>query len=380
MTVLRRIATRAGAIQAAAVAAVVALVVLVVATAVGNLSARGIPFGLEFLGNRAGFTIAESLLPYSPDDSNTWAIIVGIGNTIWISALVSVISTVIGTLLALARIGNNPLLAALAKVWIESVRNTPVLLLLIFVYTLWWVIPPGSFFQPLPGVFVSMRGVAVPRIDLGVSAPVVIAVVVAGFALLLAARRAVARTVERTGRSAPYTIIVAAIMTAALVAAVMLSGVSPRVESPRVDGGMLLGGTVLTPELATILVGLTLYTSGFIAEIVRAGLLAVPRGQWEAARALGLSARRVLALVVIPQMLRVIVPPMTSQYINVIKNSTLAIVVGYTDFMTVMGTVINKTSHAIEGTVIIVVVYLVINLSLSAVLNWYNRRVAFGNR
>lgn len=377
---LRTARARALALQVGAVVLTATVLLVVFYTAAGNLAARGIPFGLDFLWNRAGFTITESILPYSPNDSNLWAIAVGVGNTLWISAIVSVVSTFLGSVLALARIGSNPLLSALAKVWIEAVRNTPVLLLLLFVYTLWWAIPAGDHYQLVPGLFVSMRGIAFPRLEVGVSGGAIAAVAAGCVATLWMARRMVVRQQQRGDTPLPWTAIVAAVQVLALASIAVAFRDHIAVDWPRPEGNALLGGMALTPELATILVGLTLYTTGFIAEIVRAGLQAVPKGQWEAARALGLPARRVLSLVVIPQMLRVVFPPMTSQYINVIKNSTLAIVVGYAEFMTVMGTIINKTSHAIEGTVIMVVVYLLINLSLSAVLNWYNRRADFGGR
>lgn len=377
---LRTTRARAIALQIGAVTAAAALVLVIVFTAAGNLAARGIPFGIEFLWNRAGFTISESVLPYSPNDSNLWAIAVGVGNTLWISAIVSVVSTLLGTVLALARTGSNPLLAALAKVWIETVRNTPVLLLLIFLYTLWWAMPVGSHYELLPGLFVSMRGVAFPRVDFGWPGAAILSLLAGCAAAVFLARRIVVVRLARGGSSPPLTAITAGVVALVLALLLWTSHDRIAIDWPQPDGSTLAGGMVLTPELSTILLGLILYTTGFVAEIVRAGLEAVPKGQWEAARAMGLPARRVLSLVVIPQMLRVIFPPMTSQYINVIKNSTLAIVVGYADFMTVMGTIINKTSHAIEGTVILVVVYLLINLSLSAVLNWYNRRVDFGRR
>ncbi len=163
-----------------------------------------------------------------------------------------------------------------------------------------------------------------------------------------------------------------------LLIIVLLLAPSASVELPKANGPDIVGGFILSPEFFTLITGLTFYTSGFVAEIVRTGLQSVTRGQWEAAYALGLSRGRTLRLVVIPQMLRVIIPPMTSQYINIVKNSTLVIAIGYADFMVVTGTVINKTSHAIEGTVIIIAVYLAINLSLSALMNQVNRRVQQG--
>jgi general L-amino acid transport system permease protein len=293
------LAWRAVAAQSTAVALVAALLALVVVTTLSNLQLRGIPTGFAFLGDRAGFKIVDTVIAFSPDDSYLRAIGVGVANTLFLSLLVCVAATVAGALLGVARLSSNPLVAALAAIWVEAVRNTPPVLLLIFLYALWsQAMPVDGAHEILPGVLASVRGVAVPKLH--------------------------AR---------------------------------------------------LTPEFATVFFGLSVYTAGFIAEIVRSGIQAVPRGQWEAGRALGLSEGQILRRVVAPQTLRVITPPMTSQYINTIKNSTLAIAIGYSEFMTVMGTVINRTNQPLEGTLIIVAVYMAINLALAAGLDRLNRRV-----
>jgi general L-amino acid transport system permease protein len=184
----------------------------------------------------------------------------------------------------------------------------------------------------------------------------------------------------RTGRRPPFVPLGLLAGLAALAGLYLAFASPPQVEWPRLGRANFIGGRELTPELASIVLGLGFYTAGFIAEIVRAGILAIHRGQWEAGYAIGLSRAAVLRLIVIPQMLRVIIPPLTSQYINVVKNSTLAIVVGFQDFMTIMGTIINQTSHAMEGIAIILTVYLALNLGLSVVLNWFNRRIALVER
>lgn len=373
-------AHRAIAVQALAVVGALALVATVAATTVGNLEARGIPFGFDFLTGRAGFTISESLLAYEPDDSITWAIVVGVGNTLFISTIVILVSTLLGTLLGIARLSDNPLVAALARVWIEAARNTPLLLLLLFLYTVWWTLPADTGHEVVPGVYASMRGIVIPWFTVPWSTGRTALGLIAAAVVVTLARRLASSAQERTGRRPPYVAVAVTALAAAIVLAGAASEPGLAIDWPRAAQGGPTGGLSLTPETATILLGLVFYTTGFIAEIVRSGINAVPRGQWEAARALGLSAGRILRLVVIPQMMRVIVPPMTSQYINVVKNSTLALAIGYSDFMVVMGTVINKTSHAIEGTVIIIAVYLGINLSVSAALNAYNRRVALKER
>lgn len=369
---------RAIGLQLLAVGFVLLLVLLVVGTALSNLEARGIPMGLDFLGARAGFTLSESLLPYEPDDSNLWAIIVGVGNTLFVSAMAILISTVAGTLLGIARLSENPLVSVLARTWIETARNTPLLLLLLFVYTIWWTLPANTGVNIGPGVFASMRGVVIPWVHLPWSAEILALSGLVAAAALVLAQRAGARVQALQGRKPRY--VPAAALAILLVFVTGAAAGGATMDWPASDGGRITGGLTLTPEMATILAGLIFYTTGFIAEIVRSGITSVPRGQWEAARALGLSRPRILRLIIIPQMMRVIVPPMTSQYINVVKNSTLALAVGYSDFMVVMGTVINKTSRAIEGTGVIILVYLAINLSLSAVMNVYNRRVAIKER
>lgn len=303
--ILRDAKLRGRVIQAALLLGVLGLAALLIATTAGNLQRRGIPLGWDFLWAPSQVVISESLLSHDHQAATWRAIVVGIGNTLYVSAMVIVLSSVFGLLLGLARLSENPLARGTSRVWIELARNFPPIVILIFLYSLWWkILPPlDEAWQLMPGLTLSMRGLQADAI-----------------------------------------------------------------------------GWELSPELSTVVIGLTLYTAGFIAEIVRAGVLAVPKGQWEAGRSLALSRRQILRLVIIPQTLRVIVPPMNSQYINVVKNSTLVIAVGYPDFLAVMNTIISKTSHSIEGVGIILGVYLAINLSLSSLANAYNRRIALVER
>nr|WP_295108349.1 ABC transporter permease subunit [uncultured Caulobacter sp.] len=359
--------------QAAAIAVVLVVLGVILATTRYNLSARGIQLGLDFLVERAGFTVAETLLPYDPGDSVLRAMWVGVTNSLFVSIVVGVASTILGVLVGVCRLSPNPMVAGLARVWVEGVRNTPPVLLLIFLYSLWWQVAPSDHAVALaPGVLASIRGLAVPKVTTPWSGMdlLLLAVLAGGLAWLVARP-------PRAARAMPRPFLAGAAIAVTALAALML-GLDGRagIILPRAEGATLASGAVLTPELFTILFGLTLYTTGFIAEVVRGGIEAVPKGQWEAARALGLGEASVLRLVVLPQMLRVVIPPMTSQYVNIVKNSTLALAVGYTDFLTIMGTIINKTGHAIEGTVLIVVVYLCINLTISTALNLYNARIA----
>ena len=303
--ILRNAKRRGLVIQAALLVGIFCLAALLITNTVANLKHRGIPLGWDFLWEPSQVVISESLLSHDHEAATWRAIVVGIGNTLYVSAIVIVLSTVFGLLLGLARLSDNPLARNTSRIWIELARNFPPIVILIFLYSLWWkILPPlDDAWQLLPGITLSMRGLQAETL-----------------------------------------------------------------------------GWELSPELSTVVIGLTLYTAGFIAEIVRAGVLAIPKGQWEAGRSLSLSRRQILRLVIIPQTLRVIVPSMNSQYINTVKNSTLVIAVGYPDFLAVMNTIISKSSHSIEGVGIILGVFLAINLSLSALANWYNRRIALVER
>ncbi|MFE0014302.1 amino acid ABC transporter permease [Mesorhizobium sp. NPDC059054] len=365
--------TRSTIIQAALMLAFVAFVVLLVDTTFDNLKARGIPIGFDFLTTPSRIVISEAILTYKSRDPYYWAIVVGLANTVFISVLVILFSSVLGLIVGVTRLSSNPLAAGTCRVWVELARNSPPIVLLIFLYSLWWkVLPPvGEALNPLPGVYASMRGFVVPAVSVDIGTPGLV-IVLAALALLITTRIA-----TRKGVSLPWMMpIVLALGGAGL----WFADVRFAVDWPTLAGSNFKGGKELTPELSTILVGLTIYTTGFVAEIVRGGILSVGRGQWDAGNSLGLPRGKILRLIVIPQMLRVIVPPLNSQYINVVKNSTLAIAVGYPDFLAVMNTIISKSSHSIEGVFIILGVYLALNLSLSSAANWYNRRIAIVER
>jgi general L-amino acid transport system permease protein len=372
---------RAIALQGLLIAALVSGAYVLVTATAANLSARGIPIGFGFLFAPAGFSISETLLPFRPQDPNWWAIVIGIVNTLFVSAVVIAASSILGLLVGIGRLSSNPLVSGATRGWVEIARNTPVIILLIFVYALWWkVLPPvREAASPLPGVYLSLRGLALPSIDVAWPPAMILSLIACVPAIAGAHALAVSRQ-NATGRRPAYVVAAALASLAAVAVAGFLSGVSATVEWPRLGRTNVVGGLQLTPELTTILVGLTLYTTGFIAEIFRGGILAVGKGQWEAARSIGLTEGKILRLVIVPQTLRVVLPPLTSQYVNVVKNSTLAIAVGYQDFMTIVSTIINKTSHAVEGIAIILGTFLVLNLLLSGALNWVNQRMAIVER
>ena len=281
-----------------------------------NLAARNITAGFDFLGDTAGFAIGESQIDYSASDTITRALLVGLINTLKVSVLSILGATVLGVALGLARVSDNGLLRSLARVYVEIVRNIPLLVQLLFLYALVLnVLPPvEQSLQPLPGVFLSNRGIVLPVFNFS------------DFAF----------------------------------------------EWPQLGRFNIEGGIQWSAELMTLVVGLSIYTAAYIAEIVRSGIESVPPGQSEAAQALGLRPNQTLRRIVLPQALRAILPPLTSWYLNTVKNSSLAIAVGYPDLLSVVDTLINQTGQAIEGVLLVIAAYLAVNLLLSLLINRYN--------
>lgn len=347
-----------------------------------NLAARGIAVGFDFLDRAARFPISESLVAYTPSDSFARAYLVGLFNTLFISAIAVAGATVLGLLVALGRRSRHPLVFGLSTTFVELMRNTPLVVQLLFWYALVTVGLPGprQALNPLPGTFLSIRGLFVPAIQISGDAvlfwaSLMSATLVVGLLFRWSRRRRL-RTGERNGLGW----VGLAVVGAALGAAWWSAGMTITLDRPRLQGFNFVGGTTLTPEFVTLVVGLTLYSSAFVGEVIRGGIDAVGVGQWEAGRAIGLSDRRTLRLVVMPQALRVIIPPMTSQYFNIIKNTTLALVVGYPDVSYVVATTINQTGQAIEGVAILMAVFLTISIAISLSMNWYNRRIALVQR
>lgn len=291
-----------------------------ISNAVENVLARRIASGFGFLWREAGFEIGETtFLSYNAGDTYLRALAVGLLNTFRVATLAIFFSTLLGVFIGLARLSFNWLLAKLAEGYIELVRNVPLVVQLFF----WYAViteslpTPAEALSPLPGVFLSNRGFAFP-----------------------------------------------------------IAAAPSELDYPVFTGFNFSGGGLLSPEFAALFLGLALYTAAFIAEIVRAGVLAVDRGQFEAAYSLGFNHRQAMRFIIVPQALRVIVPPVTSQYLNCTKNSSLAVAIGYPDLVSIANTTINQTGQAIEGIAIIMLVYLTISLSISGFMNWYNRRFA----
>lgn len=368
--------------QVALVGGFAALVTWLAANTVTNLAQRGIAVGFDFLDRTARFPISESIVPYRPTDSFAHAILVGLVNSLFVAALVIVAATALGLVVGLARRSAHPLASGCASVFVDVMRNTPLIVQLLFWYALVTVGLPSArqALNPLPGVFLSLRGLFVPGIGVEGSLLALFVSLLSGLALLAAGVWLGHRRRVRTGRSNRLRWIVLAIVLVGLPLVWVFLGLSLRLDMPRLQGFNFAGGVTLTPEFFTIAVGLTLYSAAFIGEIIRGGIDGVGRGQWEAGRAVGLPERHILRLIVIPQALRIIIPPMTSQYFNIVKNTTLALIVGYPDISYVIATTINQTGQAIEGVAILMGIFLSISVVVSLAMNWYNRRVALVTR
>ena len=348
---------------------------------VHNLEVRRIATGFGFLGREAGLPIAESVIEYSPTDTYLRALTVGLLNTLKVAIVGIILATVLGTLVGIARLSKNWLLAKIAAVYVEVIRDLPLLLQLLFWYAILQGLPgPRQALNPVEGVFLSNRGLKLPWIEWQDAHSFALIVFLIGSVYTwLYRRQAIAKRVQ-DGRPRAVWPVAVGTMLVLPVAVWAALGAPWAVDWPALRGFNFRGGLNMSPEYFALLLGLTLYTAGFIAEIVRAGILAVPHGQWEAAQALGLHPAQVLRQIVLPQALRVIVPPMTSQYLNITKNSSLAVAIGYQDIVSIANTTLNQTGQAIEGIAIIMLVYLTISLSISFFMNWYNARIALVER
>jgi len=348
---------------------------------VHNLEVRRIATGFGFLNREAGLPIAESLIDYSPTDTYFRALLVGLLNTLKIAVVGIVLATVLGTLIGIARLSKNWLLSKTAGVYIEVIRDLPLLLQLLFWYAILQGLPgPRQAINPVDGVFLSNRGLKLPWIEWQDAHSFALLAFVLGLVGTWLYRRQALEKRMTDGQPRPvWPVAVGLLLVLPLVVWAAL-GAPFTVDWPALRGFNFRGGLNISPEYFALLLGLVLYTAGFIAEIVRAGIQAVPHGQWEAAQALGLRPGAVLKQIVLPQALRVIVPPMTSQYLNITKNSSLAVAIGYQDIVSIANTTLNQTGQAIEGIAIIMLVYLTISLSISFFMNWYNAKIALVER
>jgi general L-amino acid transport system permease protein len=347
-----------------------------------NLARQNIATGFSFLDREASFAIGESLIAYTPASSYSQALLVGFLNTIKVAVLGIVLATILGTIIGIARLSSNFLVAKLASIYVEVIRNIPVLLQLFFWYAvIGESLPnPRQALNPVPGVFLSNRGMKFPALAddpiwIWVGLSILVAIVAVWFLARWARKRQ-----EATGQQFPTVLASIGVLIALPVLTWLAGGAPTALDLPELQGFNFRGGTNISPEFAALLLGLTVYTAAFIAEIVRSGIRAVNWGQTEAASALGLHRGTILRLVVLPQALRIIVPPTTSQYLNLTKNSSLAVAIGYPDLVSVANTTLNQTGQAIEAVAIMMTVYLTISLGISLFMNWYNKHIALVER
>lgn len=355
----------------------------IIGNVVANLKKQNIASGFGFLDRTAGFEISQSLIDYKSTDSYGRAFLVGLGNTLLVAGLGIVLATIIGFVVGIARLSHNWLISRLALGFVEVVRNMPPLLTLFIFYF--------AFIKSLPGprqsielpfsTYLNVRGLSLPRPvwEQG-SWMVLAALVAAAVAVLIVARWAEARRVA-TGERFPVLWTSVGLLVGLPLVAFLVAGRPLSFDYPVLKGFNFQGGLVILPEFMALLVGLTIYTASFIAEIVRAGIQGVAKGQKEAAAALGLHPGLATRLVVLPQAMRIVIPPLTNQYLNLTKNSSLAVAIGYPDLVSVFaGTVLNNTNQAIECVLITMGVYLVISVLTSLFMNWFNKRMALVER
>ncbi|MDB5511280.1 MAG: polar amino acid transporter, inner rane subunit [Enterovirga sp.] len=373
--------------QAVLVVVVVGLVWAAATNAVENLRAAKIASGFAFLNSTSGFDIGQTLIPYSATSTYGRAFLVGLLNTLLVAAIGVVLATLLGFVLGVARLSSNWIVARVATVYVEVVRNLPLLLQLLFWYiaVLRSLPEPRASVNPGLGVFLNNRGLFVPKPIVEGHAWIVFAAVVIGIVASIAYATAASRKQTRTGEQSPVLLValglVIGVPALLWIVLAVVAGNPIDFDMPIKGTFNLRGGLQIFPELVALTLGLVIYTAAFIAEIVRAGILAVSKGQTEAAHALGLRSGPTLRLVVIPQAMRVIIPPLTSQYLNLTKNSSLAVVIGYPDLVQVfMGTVLNQTGQAIECVAITMAVYLTVSIATASLMNAYNSRMALIER
>ena len=368
--------------QVVAVALIFAAGAYLVNNTLENMRIRGIQSGFDFITQPAGFAIGESIIPFDSAESYAKAFLVGLSNTIRVAIAGIIFATILGTLIGIGRLSHNFLVRTLSSAYVELIRNVPVLLqLFIWYFVLTEMLPSAEeALNPLPWVYLSKNGLQFPVPEwaaghLWMAAGMLVGIV--GWWLWSRRCRAVR---DATGIARPVVLPGIVIVLVCAAAGWAAGGAPSVLDIPEKTEVTLVGGGAVTPEFLTVLLGLTIYTASYIAEIVRAGIQSVPFGQHEASAALGLHRTQEMRLVQLPQALRVIIPPMTSQYLNLTKNSSLAVAVGYPDLISITTTSLNQTGRAIECIAIAMACYLTMSLLTAAFMNFYNRIAALKER
>ena len=383
MSFLRDEKIRGVIYQLITIVAFVMLALYIAHNTAQNIEARGIKSGFDFLNNSSGFDITESPIPYSTKSTHWDVFKVGLLNTLIISFAGIVLTSILGLIIGVARLSSNWIVSRLAATYIETFRNIPVLLQILFWYNVVLAAMPSvrqsySFFN---SIFINQRGIFIPKPifqdgSVYIGFAVIAAIIIGWFVHKWAKKR-----LEETGREFPVIVTNFTILILLPLLAYFLAGKPVDFEYPVLKGFNFEGGKTYTPEFLALLFALTIYTATFIAEAIRSGIEAVNKGQKEAAMALGLSKMQSLKLVILPQAIRVAIPPIISQYLNLIKNSSLAAAIGYPELVTVFaGTSLNVTGQALEIIAITMGTYLIISLIVSLVLNWFNKKMKIKER
>ena len=372
--------------QAILIIAVIALIYSGVNNAINNLARAGIASGFGFFEERAGFDVGQAFIPYTNDSTYLRAFFVGLLNTIVVSIIGIFFATMIGFVVGLARLSKNFLVQKFATIYVETLRNIPLLLQLLFWYKAVLSIlpsPRAAGLEPGAEIFfnINNRGLYMPRLVPEAGSSLILYAFILAIVLWIGIGSWAKKRQMATGQQFPVFLTGLGMIIVLPLLAFLISGMPVGVEYASLQGFNMTGGWVIQPEFMALLLGLSLYTASFIAEIVRAGILAVSRGQTEAAYALGVRPNLTSRLVIVPQAMRVIIPPLTSQYLNLTKNSSLAVAIGYPDLVSIFGgTVLNQTGQAVEVISITMLVYLTLSLLTSSFMNWFNSRVALVER
>jgi general L-amino acid transport system permease protein len=347
-----------------------------------NLERQAIATGFGFLEKQSSFEIGESLISYSAADTYFRALLVGALNTLLVSFIGIILTIILGTFIGIARLSTNWLLSKMAAIYIEFFQDIPILLQLFFWYAFFYeILPqPRQALNLFEGAFLCNRGLilAIPAAHPAFKY-MAVAFLIACLAVYLMRRWARKRQ-DETGRLFPVFKAAVVILVGLPVITWWAAGAPTAMDMPVLRGFNFQGGITVSPEFTAVLLGLVLYTAAFVAEVVRAGIQSVSKGQTEAAASIGLKPGQILNLVILPQALRVIIPPLTSQMLNLTKNSSLAVAIGYPEFVSVAGTTINQTGQAIEGVALIMTIYLIFSLTTSAFMNWYNKKMKLVER
>ncbi len=373
---------RGRAFQALVALAVALLLYGIVSNTITNLNALGVSTGFDFLGQPAGFDISFSLISYTPTDTHFRVLLVGMSNTLLVAALGIPAAMFLGLVMGILRLSGNWLVVRLAATYIEIVRNIPVLLQIFFWQSLVFLLPTVRNSISIGDMaYLNKRALTLPELQFEPGMWIVALVVVISTVIAVGMARWRKRAQERNGAPAPFGLVGPLALIALPLIAVFATGVPWTYDFPELGRFNVTGGVQIPDTLVALWLGLVIYTGAFIAEVVRAGIQSVTKGQREAAGALGLTRNQTMSLVILPQALRVIIPPTTSQFLNLTKNSSLAVFVGYPDIVAVFaGTSLNQTGQALEIIMISMLFYLAVSLSISILMNWYNRATALVGR